>query len=127
MIQSNNAVQTVLSKEDIPIGVTIINFAQFVGGTIFIGVCQTVLSNTLKSELATKIPGLDVRKISSSGATNLTRLVSKDMLPILLAAYNKGLVNVFYCALGVASLAFVASLFVEWRTVRQKVEPAAAP
>lgn len=121
LIQSNNAVQTVLSREDIPVGVTIITFSQFLGGTIFISVCQSILTNTLKTQLSTKIPGLDVQKLSSTGATNLKNLVSKEMLPILLAAYNKGIVNVFYVSLGVALLAFVSSLFLEWRTVRQEV------
>jgi hypothetical protein len=124
LIQGTNAVQTVLSREDIPVGITIINFAQLIGGTIFISVCQAVLADTLKTQLGSKIPGLDFNTLSSTGATNLITLVPKDMLPVLLAAYNKAIVNVFYCALSVACLAFIASLCLEWRTVRQPVEVA---
>jgi hypothetical protein len=117
-------VQTVLSREDISVGVTIITFAQLTGGTIFISVCQAVLTTTLKNELSTSIPGLDVQKVSSTGATDLTKLVPEELVPILLAAYNEGVVNVFYCALGAACLGLVASLFLEWRTVKQQVEVA---
>lgn len=114
--------QTVLSKEDISIGVTVINFSQFTGGTIFISVCQAVLTHTLKTELSIKIPNLDIKGLSSTGATDLAKLVPEQLLPVMLTAYNKAIVNVFYCAMGAACLGFVASLFLEWRTVRQHVE-----
>lgn len=125
MAQSINAAQTVLSREDIPIGVTIISFAQFVGGSIFVSVCQAILSSTLSAQLSTKIPGFDAAKLSRTGTTNLSRLVPKDELSVLLAAYNDAIDNVFYCALAVSCLAFVASFFVEWKTVRKQPEIAA--
>lgn len=121
LIQSQNAVQTVLSRGDIPVGITTITFSQFLGGTIFVSVCQSILTNTLKSKLSSSIPDLDVQQLSSTGATNLKNLVSEKMLPILLAAYNKGIVNVFYVSPAVALLAFVASLSLERRSVRQPV------
>ena len=126
LAQPNNAVQTVLSREDIPIGITIITFAQFLAGTIFVTVCQAVLSNTLRAQLSSKIPGLDLGKLSQTGATDLSQLVPKDKLPVLLAAYNKGLVNVFYCALATSSAAFIAAFFLEWRTMRKQAESAEA-
>ncbi len=118
LAQCNNAAQTVLSREDIAVGITIINFGNFVGGTIFVSICQGILSSTLRSQLREHIPGLDVAAISSSGATNLAKLVAPDQLPILLQAYNKGIDNVFYVALGVSAFAFLASWFVEWKSVK---------
>ncbi|KAF2489863.1 MFS general substrate transporter [Lophium mytilinum] len=118
--QCNNAAQTVLAREDIPIGITIINFGNFVGGTIFVSICQGILSSTLRSKLAQQIPGLEVSSISNSGATDFSKLVPPSQLPILLAAYNEGINNVFYCALGVSGFAFVASWFVEWKSVKGK-------
>lgn len=122
LTQCQNAVQTVSAKEDIPIAITIINFAQFFGGTVFVSVCQGVLSNTLRTKLSRSIPGLDVTAVSSSGATDLSKLVSKNQLPLLLAAYNAAIDNVFYCALAVSCVAFGASLFVEWKTVKKQPE-----
>lgn len=118
--QCNNAAQTVLAREDIPLGITIINFGNFVGGTIFVSVCQGILSSTLRSELQRHIPDLDVSLVSHSGATDLARLFTPTQLPFLREAYNSGIANVFYCALGVSGFAFVASWFVEWRSVKQQ-------
>lgn len=109
LIQSTNAVQTVLSREDISIGLTIITFAQFAGGTIFISISQAVLTDTLKTQLSTSIPGLDVNALSSTGTTDIYKLVPEGLVPVLLKAYNQSIVNVFYVALGTACLGLVAS------------------
>ncbi|KAK7959111.1 major facilitator superfamily transporter [Apiospora aurea] len=123
LIQTTNAAQTVLARADIPVGITLINFGNLVGGTVFVSVCQGVLSGTLTSELA-KIPGdaIDVHAILGSGATDVRKLLAPDQLPAFLAAYNKGIDNVFYVALASALLAFVASLFMEWKSVK-KAQP----
>ncbi|MCJ1382448.1 hypothetical protein MMC17_005561 [Xylographa soralifera] len=118
LIQCNNAALTVLGKEDISTGVTILNFFAQVGGSIFISICQTILSSTLKSRLASTLPNFDTTGIATSGATEIQQLVSKQQLPILLNAYNAGINNVFYCALGLSFLALIASLFVEWKSVK---------
>lgn len=122
LAQATIACQTVLSREDIPIGITIIAFAQFFGGTIFVTVCQTVLSNTLTSQLSMKIPGLNAAILSGTGATKLSSLVPNDELPVLLAAYNLAIRNVFYVALAVSCLAFAAAFFLEWKSVRKQDE-----
>lgn len=120
LAQVYNAAQTVLSREDIPIGITILSFCNFLGGTVFVSVCQGILSSTLKEQLRHSIPGLDVLSISSSGASDLSSLVSAEQLPLLLRAYDKGIDNVFYCALGLSCLAFAASWFVEWKSVKKQ-------
>ncbi|KAK6836227.1 carnitine O-acetyltransferase [Apiospora arundinis] len=119
LIQCINAAQTVLSREDMPTGLTIINFANLVGGTVFVSVCQGVLSGTLTTELA-KIPGggLDVHALLGSGATDVNKMVPPDQLPAFLAAYNLGLSHIFYVALAASCLGFVASLFMEWKSVK---------
>lgn len=112
------AAQTVLAKKDVPIGLTVIAFAQFLAGTISVSVCQTILANTLSSELAKTLPGFDSSAIASAGATQIQKLVSATDLPIVLEAYNRGIDNTFYCALAASCLAFVASLFMEWKSVK---------
>jgi hypothetical protein len=114
------AAQTVLPRNDIPIGLTLIAFAQFFAGTISVSVCQTILANTLTSELSRKLSGFDASAIASAGATEIQGLVSNQELPIVLAAYNLGIDNTFYFALAVSCLAFVASLFMEWKTVKSQ-------
>ncbi len=112
------AAQTVLQKEDVPIGLTIIAFAQFLAGTICVSVCQTLLANTLTSELSRSLPGFDAIAIANKGATQIQELVSKRELPIVLAAYNAGIDSTFYCALAASCLVFVASFFIEWKSVK---------
>ncbi|KAF2415860.1 putative efflux pump antibiotic resistance protein [Tothia fuscella] len=118
--QSNNAAQTVLSRKDIPIGITLIQFANQIGGTIFVSVCQGVLQSTLSTQLGQSIPGFDASAISHAGASDLAKLVPEEQLPALLEAYNKGIDDVFYCALAVACLAFVASWFLKWKSVKKQ-------
>ncbi|MCJ1416197.1 hypothetical protein MMC32_002532 [Xylographa parallela] len=117
LIQCNNAALTVLGKEDISTGVTILNFFAQVGGSIFVSICQTILSSTLKSQLASTLPDFNATGIASSGATDIQSMVSAQQLPVLLDAYNAGIDNVFYCALGLSCLALIASFFVEWKSV----------
>lgn len=120
LTQPNNAVQTVLVREDIPIGITIISFAQLLGGSVFIPICQAVLFSTLSSQLSNRIPGLDVAKLSSTGATDISQSVSMTELPVLLTAYNNAVVNIFYCALGMACAAFIASFIFEWKSMKKQ-------
>ncbi|KAI6781969.1 uncharacterized protein J7T54_005180 [Emericellopsis cladophorae] len=124
LAQPINAVQTVLPREDIPTGLTMVNFMKFVGGTIFVSVSQGVLTSTLRSELRRSVPDLDISAILGQGATDLSQAVSNDQLPLVLVAYNMGLRHVFYCAMAVSCLAFAASCFLEWRTVKQQQENA---
>jgi hypothetical protein len=118
--QCQIAAQTVLAKKDVPIGLTIMAFAQFLAGTISVVICQAVLANTLVSELSTELPGFDASAIATAGATEIQGLVSGEDLPIVLAAYNAGIDNVFYCALGASCLALVASFFMEWKSVKAR-------
>ena len=118
--QPYNVAQATLKREDIPIGVTLIAFSNFFSGTLFVAVCQTILTNTLSSGLSRELPGFDVAAIATTGATKIRDLVPQDKLPIVLDVYNGALVKVFYVALALAGLAFVPSLFVEWKTVKTK-------
>lgn len=119
LAQINNACNTVLSREDIPVGVTVTMFAQQIGGTIFVSISQAILSSSLGARLSDEIPGFDTSSLAKTGTTNVASLVPEDKLPVLLAAYNDAIVNVFYCALAVSCLAFVASFFLEFKSVRK--------
>ncbi|KAF2114410.1 major facilitator superfamily protein [Lophiotrema nucula] len=114
--QTSNAANTVLSPKDIPIGVTIIQFANIAGSTVFVSVCQAILSSTLKLGLAGS--GIDPSIIVHAGATDIRTLVGKDKLQLVLEAYNLGVDRLFYVSVGLSSLAFVCSLFMEWKSMK---------
>lgn len=111
--------QTVLPERDIPVGTTILSFVQLFSSSIWIAISQAILSNTLNSDLAKELPNFDTTQITSTGATNIDKLVPKDKLQVLLAAYSDGIDNIFYCVLAMGLLAFLASLFFEWKTVKK--------
>ena len=120
--QPNIAAQTILSKKDVSIGMALLTFVQFLAGSIFIAVCQTVLENKLISGLADQIPNFDPAAIAQQGATSVRNLVPPAKLMLVLNVYNDALQLVWYIALGLSGLTFVSSLGFEWKNVQNKVE-----
>jgi hypothetical protein len=80
----------------------------------------TILANTLTSSLSQKLPTFNASTITTAGATEIRSLVSKEDLPIVLEVYNKGIDNTFYVDLAFSCLAFVASFFLGWKSVRSR-------
>lgn len=123
MQQTNIAAQTVLDKKDAPTGVSLVFFAQGIGGTISVSIGQNVLGNELIKRLS-HIGGLSPHDVVNTGATELRNVFSKEQLPAVLEAYNKAIVMVFYCALAFACAAILGAIPMEWKTVK-KPKPAA--
>ncbi|KAI4160065.1 MAG: hypothetical protein LQ342_006015 [Letrouitia transgressa] len=118
MQQASLAAQTVLSKKDVSIGVSLMFFCQGLGGSVFLSVAQNVFNSRLISGLAS-IPGSDARAVVKAGATELRDLVAPESLRAVLAAYNKALTDVFEIALALACFSLVAALVTEWRSVKK--------
>ncbi|KAL9043426.1 MAG: hypothetical protein Q9214_003388 [Letrouitia sp. 1 TL-2023] len=118
MQQASLAAQTVLSKKDVSIGVSLMFFCQGLGGSLFLSVAQNVFNNRLISGLAS-IPGTNTRAVVKAGATELRDLVAPENLRAVLAAYNKALTDVFEIALALACFSLVAALATEWRSVKK--------
>ena len=114
----NIAAQTVLSDKDLPIGVSWLQFVQFLSGTVFVTTCQTLLENKLVQGLEGKIQGFNPGAIANSGATSLRQLVPPDKLALVLDVYNDSLRSIWYLALGLCALAFLASFAFEWKSVK---------
>lgn len=70
MQQAGLAAQAVLPKKDISVGVSVIFFAQSLGGAIFVCVGQSILQTSLTSSLKT-ISGIDATTVVTAGATEL--------------------------------------------------------
>lgn len=121
--QPNIAAQTVLSKEDVSVGITLLTFVQFLAGTILITVCQTVLENNLAAGLVGKIPHFDPKSIASQGATSIRALVTPEQLPLVLQVYNDSLRPIWYIAVGLSGLIFLSSFGFEWKSVKKAKKP----
>lgn len=111
------AAQATLPKEDIATGVSIIFFAQQLGGAIFVSVGQTILSGLLVDKLA-RLPGLDPETIVRTGATELHRVVPAAFLPAVVDAYDHACTSIFLAALALAFAQLLCACCVEWRSIK---------
>ena len=113
------AIQTVLSDTDSPIGLSILNFIMFLGGTVFVTVSQTLLEKQLNVKLSEVVPDIDIKTLTSAGATSLKTLVPADKIDLALNAYSDSMKAIWYLGLAMASAAFIASFGLEWKTVKK--------
>ena len=114
----NIAVQTVLSREDVSIGLSVINLANFLGSTIFVTVGQALLQSQLVKKLRPILPGVDLSSLADEGATSIRSQASRDELPAVLGAYNDSLRRIWYLALGLTAVVLVFSFGLEWKNVK---------
>ncbi|KAF7945096.1 hypothetical protein EAE96_009876 [Botrytis aclada] len=117
--QGFTAVQTVLPLDKIPIGTAAVVASQSFGGAVFVSVGNTILQNQLKASYDSgQLPGVNIQAVLDAGATGFRSVVDADQLPALLEVYNGALQKVFIAAIPVTGLAFISSLFLEWKSVK---------
>ncbi|KAJ5983525.1 hypothetical protein N7481_005624 [Penicillium waksmanii] len=117
------AVQTVLSPEDIPVGTAAVMFFQTLGGALFIAVGQSVFQNGLIDGISKYTTGVDPMVILGAGATEMRKVLGEigklDQIDGVIEAYMSGLRDSYRVALALMVVAFVASLFLEWKSVKK--------
>ncbi|KAE8369945.1 major facilitator superfamily domain-containing protein [Aspergillus caelatus] len=117
------AVQTVLPPEDIPVGTAAVMFFQTLGGALFIAVGQSVFQNGLIDGIREYAPTVDPRAIVGAGATEMRHVLAAlgqlDQLDAVIRAYMSGLRDAYRVSLALALVAFVASCFLEWKSVKK--------
>ncbi|RHZ46894.1 MDR family MFS transporter [Aspergillus thermomutatus] len=118
----NMAAQTVLPREQVAVGASLMFFGQQLFGAVFTSVGQNVLSNQLAKRLA-GLPGISPQIIQNSGATQLLDHVPVEDRAASLVAYNDSLRVCFQVGLVMACLAIVGGVAMEWRTVKKKQPP----
>ncbi|KAL6795541.1 putative aflatoxin efflux pump [Trichoderma sp. SZMC 28012] len=115
---ANLAVQATIPKKEIPTGVSILFFAQQLGGAIFISVGQTILNTLLVSKLE-NVPGLDPKKIITTGVTELRNVVPPQFVSTVIDAYNYACTHIFIAALALTCAQLVCACCVEWGSVKK--------
>ena len=125
MQQATVAAQTVLPKQDVPTGASLMFLGQTLGGSVFARVANNIMLNQLASGLmSAQIPGVDPGVVTSVGATDLRRYVSEDALQQVLTIYNVALRHAFYVGTAVSAALIIGALGMEWKSVKQqKVQP----
>lgn len=116
--QSYTAVQAVLALEQVPIATAAVTCFQSLGGAAFISAGNCILSNYLRQS-SNDLPGASIEAAISAGATEFREMIPSEMLPSVLRVYNEALQKVFISAIPLSGLAFICSLFLEWKSVRR--------
>ncbi|KAL7949995.1 putative aflatoxin efflux pump [Trichoderma barbatum] len=115
---ANLAVQATIPKKEIPTGVSILFFAQQLGGAIFISVGQTILNTLLVSRLE-DVPGLDPMTIVKTGVTELSNVVPPQFASAVVDAYNYACTHIFIAALALTCAQLLCACCVEWGSVKK--------
>jgi MFS family permease len=118
----NMAAQTVLPRNEVSIGASLMLFAQTLFGAVFVSVGQNVLLNQLTKRLA-GIPGISSQLIQSAGATGLLKLIPPEYHTAALEAYNESLRLCFQVGLIMTCLSILGALGMEWRSVKKNLPP----
>lgn len=117
------AVQTVLSEKDIPMGISVLIFAQTMGSAIFIAVGQSVfndqVSNYVKERLKDTDSPVDSVAVVRAGATAFRQMgLSPAIVDKIALAYSDAITSTFYIAVALACLSIFGAAATEWRKVK---------
>jgi MFS family permease len=118
MQQASLAAQTILPTEEVAIGVSLMFFAQSLGGAVFIAVAQALFQKYLDANLPL-ISGIDVADVLAAGSTGLSDAVPANKLREVLVTYNDGLRRSFVVAVAVSCSLIVPALTMEWNTIKK--------
>lgn len=126
MQQPSVAAQTICSKKDVPTAISLMFFAQTLGGTMFVSVANNIFDNKLAESLS-KVPGLNGDLVSSVGATDLRKYVPAGMLGEVLSDYSDALRTTFVVGVATVSVAILGAAFMEWRSIKPDAGPGGRP
>ena len=115
-----NAVQTVLPPEDIPLGLSVMLFAQSFGPAVALAIAQVLFTNQLSANLSGLVPGLSRANIENNGLTGIVTSVPPAKVKGILVGVDESLIQTWYLVVGLACATMVGSLLIEWRSVKSK-------
>lgn len=115
-----NAVQTVLPAEDVPLGLSVMLFAQSFGPAVAVAIAQVLFTNQLSANLSGLVPGLSRANIENNGLTEIVTSVPPAKIREVLVGVDESLIQTWYLVVGLACATMVGSLLMEWRSVKSK-------
>ncbi|KIW40335.1 uncharacterized protein PV06_07542 [Exophiala oligosperma] len=114
------AIQGFLPKKEQAMATSQVFFCQYLGGTIFLAIAQTLFTGSLRSALHRDAPGVNAEHIIEVGASAVRSAVSPADLPGVLKAYNHAIVDDFYLSVGGTCAAFVACFGLGFKKLPQR-------
>lgn len=119
----NMAAQTVLPRNEVSIGASLMLFAQTLFGAVFVSVGQNVLDGQLVDRLA-GVVSITTEQMQAAGTTGLFKIVPAQLLDEVLVAFSDSLDVCFEVAVVLACLAILGALVMEWRNVKAQPKTA---
>ena len=122
MQQPSVVAQTVLERNDVPTGASLMMLCQSLGGAIFVAVGQTAFANTLVENLKQALPDRDgdfARFVLNAGATSLRGVLGDKDLPPVLTAYNNAVTRAFTVSLALSCATILGALVTKWVSVKK--------
>jgi hypothetical protein len=92
-------IQNFLPAKQVSMATSQVFFWQYLGGSTFLAIGQTIFANSLRSSLKQDAPGVEADAIISAGAAAIRAHVSKADLPGVLRAYNIAIRSTFVSSL----------------------------
>lgn len=117
-----SAVQTVLSNDDGPLGLSIILFMQHFGPALCVSLAQTIFTNRLAANLSNVVPELHSSTLENLGLGQVKERAGQGKMKQAVAAIDRSIVEVWYLPLGLTCVSIIGSLMMEWRSVKQKAQ-----
>lgn len=118
--QPYTAVQTVLPDSTVPTALVVLSFTQEIGGIVALSIAQNMFTNRLASNLVTEMPGIHPKSVLRHGVLGIIKVVPENKVDVVKSAYNDAIVDVFYLAVALTGLTVLASLLIEWRSVKEE-------
>ncbi|KIW30991.1 uncharacterized protein PV07_02676 [Cladophialophora immunda] len=114
------AIQNLLPPKEVSIATSQVFFWQYLGGSVFLAVSETIFTNSLRSSLRTYAPGINPETVIDVGAAAVRSSVPRGQLEGVLRAYNHAIVSTFYLAVGASSAAFLTSFGMGFQRLPKK-------
>ncbi|KAL9606317.1 MAG: hypothetical protein Q9179_000490 [Wetmoreana sp. 5 TL-2023] len=113
--------QTALALTDVPIGSSMVIFAQIMGSSIFVSVAQALFTNNLASGLQRlRLSSINAGTVSTTGVTGITQGLSGDVKRAVLRVINDALVQSWRLPIVLSCISIVGALAVEHRKSKPK-------
>lgn len=119
--QASLAMQKVLPKKDVSLGLALSFLMQQLGGAVFLSVCQNVFATKLVDRLS-GVAGLNAQGIVSTGATDIRKVVPADEVDAVVDAYNFGITHVFLVAAILSACTIVGVSMMEWKSIKDTTD-----
>lgn len=96
-------------------------FAQTLGSSIILALCNLIFDSTLKSQISHQAPHANITAIIEAGATGFRAFVEPSDLHGVLVAYANSIDRVFYLVTATAGMGGIVLWGLGWQNLRKNI------